>query len=99
MTPATTVAQAIKLAPRGFTLAMTATLALLLATSAGAQPTSCPTTIDETAFASADELRALNTKIASFGLRNPGSVEHNRMLDWLERELRAIPGVEERSEP
>lgn len=68
------------------------------ATTASAQPTSCPTTIDETAFASADELRELNAKIASFGLRNPGSVEHNRMLDWLENELRAIPGMRLRSD-
>ncbi|HEY8517417.1 MAG TPA: hypothetical protein VIS07_18045 [Candidatus Binatia bacterium] len=81
-------------------LAAAALVAPLVAlpTSAGAQPTSCPTTIEEARFASAEELRALNAKIASFGLRNPGSAEHDRMLEWLVRELRAIPGMKVRSD-
>src|SRR5690606_17059764 len=90
-------------APRGAAVALLAAAALVaplvaLPTSAGAQPTSCPTTIEEARFASAEELRALNAKIASFGLRNPGSAEHDRMLEWLVRELRAIPGMKVRSD-
>ena len=95
MTPKTTIP---KRAKRVSVLA-TAVLALfLLSLSAGAGAQPCPTTIDETEFASADELRALNAKIASFGLRNPGSTEHDRMLDWLESELRSIPGMKLRSD-
>lgn len=98
MTPVTIDSQTPKPGRRWAALATAAAFALLLATPARAQPTSCPDTIDETVFASAAELRALNAKIASFGLRNPGSIEHNRMLDWLEREFRAIPGMRLRSD-
>lgn len=104
MTPVTTSSQTPMPGPRRAaltrmtTLATLATCALLLAAPARAQPTSCPDTIDETAFASAQELRELTAKIASFGLRNPGGLEHNRMLDWLEHEFRAIPGVQVRSD-
>ena len=99
MTPVMTSSQTLKPGSRRAALATTAALALLLAATANAQPASCPDTIDEASFASAEELRALNAKIASFGLRNPGSIEHNRMLDWLEREFRAIPGMKLRSDP
>mgnify|MGYP000549847590 CR=1 FL=1 len=98
MTAMTTLPRAPQLGQCGAVFAMAAALALLLSASASAQPTSCPTTIDETSFASAAELRALNAKIASFGLRNPGSSEHNLMLNWLEREFRAIPGMKVRSD-
>lgn len=98
MTRVTTLSQTSKPEHGWAALAMAAAMAVLLAAPAGAQPTSCPDTIDEAAFASAEELRALNAKIASFGLRNPGSIEHNRMLDWLEREFRAIPGMKLRSD-
>jgi hypothetical protein len=99
MTPTTTIRKTAKPGGRAALRATTAALALLVAATASAQPTSCPSTIDETTFASADELRALTSKIASFGLRNPGSTEHNRMLDWLEREFRAIPGMQLRIDP
>lgn len=98
MTPTTTSSWAAKRAAYLAVIATAAAFATFVPGSASAQPTTCPTTIDETAFASADELRALNTKIASFGLRNPGGVEHSRMLDWLEREFRAIPGMQVRSD-
>lgn len=55
---------------------------------------SCPTTIDESAFASSQELRDLTAKIAGFGLRNPGSSEHDQMIDWVQQELSAIPGMQ-----
>jgi hypothetical protein len=56
------------------------------------------TTVDEGTFATAGELRRLTGKLAGFGLRSPGSRAHNRALAWLERELRAIPGMEVRSD-
>src|SRR4051812_25929025 len=59
----------------------------------------CSTTVDAAKFASARELRALTTKLAAFGLRSPGSTQHQRELAWLERELRAIPGVQVHSDP
>jgi len=98
MTPTTTISRSSRLGACIAVLATSAAVALSLPASASAQPTVCPTTIDETAFASAAELRALNARIASFGLRNPGSSEHNQMLDWLEREFRAIPGMRLRSD-
>ena len=98
MTPMTTLPLTPKLGERLAVLATAAALVLVLSASASALTVSCPDTIDETAFASAAELRELNAKIASFGLRNPGSIEHNRMLDWLEREFRAIPGMKLRSD-
>ena len=98
MTPMTTIPLAPKLGQRLAVLATAAALVSVFSTSASALTVSCPETIDETAFASAAELRELNAKIASFGLRNPGSIEHNRMLDWLEREFRAIPGMKLRSD-
>lgn len=58
----------------------------------------CSDTVDARAFASAGELRALTAKLVSFGLRSPGSTEHRRELAWLERELRAIPGMKVRSD-
>jgi hypothetical protein len=98
MTPPINSPRTAKRGGHAAVLAMSAALGLLVSTSASAQPTSCPSTIDETTFASADQLRALTAKIAGFGLRNPGGAEHNRMLDWLEREFRAIPGMQVRSD-
>jgi hypothetical protein len=62
-----------------------------------AAPRACSTTIEARSFAGPRELRRLTAKIAGFGLRNPGSPEHDRMLTWLERELRAVPGMRVRS--
>ncbi len=69
-----------------------------LTTAAGAA-TGCSATVDDGAFASAAELRALSAELAGFGLRSPGSTQHRRELAWLERELRAIPGMKVRSDP
>jgi hypothetical protein len=59
----------------------------------------CPATVDASAFASTKELRALTAELAAFGLRSPASTQHRRELAWLERELRAIPGMKVRSDP
>ena len=45
------------------------------------------------------ELRTKTAKLAGFGLRSPGSTQHQKELAWLERELRAIPGMKVRSDP
>ena len=67
-------------------------------TAPEAMAATCSSTVDAKAFASARELRALTAKLAGFGLRSPGSTEHQRELAWLERELRAIPGMKVRSD-
>lgn len=71
---------------------------LTLTTSAAEAAAGCSTTVDAGAFASAGELRALTAKLAGFGLRSPASTQHRRELAWLERELRAIPGMKVRSD-
>lgn len=54
----------------------------------------CPESIDPASFATADDLRELNAKIAGFGLRSTASAEHESMIDWVEDSMRALPGVE-----
>jgi hypothetical protein len=68
------------------------------ASPAGSAAASCPTTVRAKSFASARQLRALNAKIASFGLRSPGSRSHRLELAWLARELRRMPGMKLRSD-
>lgn len=53
----------------------------------------CPESIDPASFATADDLRDLNAKIAGFGLRSTASAEHESMIDWVEDSMRALPGV------
>lgn len=53
----------------------------------------CPAAVEAGRFAPAPELRRLLGAFNRFGLRSPGSVEHERSLDWLARELRAVPGM------
>jgi hypothetical protein len=65
-----------------------------LTTAARAAPTTgCATTIDDGAFATETELRQLNRTIAGFGLRTTASPAHRRMIDWLERKVRRLPGI------
>jgi hypothetical protein len=68
------------------------------ASPVGSPAASCPTTVKAKSFASAAQLRRLNAKIASFGLRSPGSRSHTRELAWLAREFRQIPGMTVRSD-
>ena len=82
--------------------ALTAAAVIAVATSdspaSSAPRPTCGPTVNAAAFASAKELRRLDAKLAGFGLRSPGSAAHNRELAWLERELRAIPGMRVRSD-
>jgi hypothetical protein len=78
-------------------VAITAWGATGAAATSVAQPT-CTQTINAKAFASAAELRQLNATLAGFGLRSPGSASHNKVLAWLDREFRQIPGMKVRSD-
>jgi hypothetical protein len=59
----------------------------------------CPATVDATRFSTTKQLRALTTKLAGFGLRSPGSAQHQRELAWLEQQLRAVPGMQVHADP
>jgi hypothetical protein len=61
--------------------------------------TDCSATVDATAFTTTREFRALTATLAAFGLRSPGSTQHQKELAWLEHQLRAIPGMKVRSDP
>jgi hypothetical protein len=54
----------------------------------------CPTEVDESDFASAEELHDLLAEFNAFGLRSPGSEAHEASLDWLAEELADVPGME-----
>jgi len=60
----------------------------------------CPTGIATKDFASAARLKRLNTTMERFGVpRATGSTAHRRFVDWLDAELRKIPGVKVTSIP
>lgn len=63
---------------------------LALAGAPAARGAECPVTVADAAFASAEELRALVTKEMSFGQRNLASRSHNKLLRWIEDEVRGI---------
>ena len=69
---------------------------------AGARPaaaaTECASVVDEQVFASEADLRRWNATIARFGLRTTASPAHRRMVDWLDRQVRRLPGVTTTSE-
>lgn len=80
-----------------------AVLSVPISSSALGQATSlpgtgCPARVNSVDFSSADRIHALARRIADFGLRLPGSTEHNRMLDWLGGELRTVPGLQVRNQ-
>jgi len=70
-------------------LALTMILCLASATAARAQ---CPATIDDAAFASEAELRALTAEMAGFGFRSTASRSNERFIKWIKRELKQIGG-------
>lgn len=49
--------------------------------------------IDETRFAGAAQLAQWCDRLGGFGLRSSGSAAHDAAIDWIEAELRAIPGL------
>lgn len=63
-------------------------------TTAPAVEAPCEPVIDESVFASADELRDLVAELNRHGLRSPGSEAHEATMDWLEEELAKVPGME-----
>ncbi|KZM22144.1 uncharacterized protein EKO05_0003834 [Ascochyta rabiei] len=54
--------------------------------------------IDETAFPDEAEIRRILERIGIAGPRTTGSEAHNDLIDWLEQELRKLPGLELRSD-
>lgn len=73
-------------------LAMILLVGMVTSARATAAP-QCPDVVDPRAFTSATAMRDLNAKIAGFGLRSTGSPAHQRMLDWLDRRVRQMPGM------
>lgn len=67
--------------------------------ASSAQQRSCPTTVDQRAFASAAQLRRLVRQENSFGERFLASSAHNRTIRWIEDEVRAIDDFNVRSDP
>ncbi len=60
-------------------------------TTAASASVTCPTTVDADQFTSAEELRDLLATFNGFGLRSPGSDQHEASLDWLAGELAKVP--------
>ena len=54
----------------------------------------CPTETEAAEFASAEEMRDLLAEFNGFGLRSPGSDQHEASLDWLADQLAEVPGME-----
>lgn len=63
-------------------------------TTASVVATSCPTEVAEAEFMAADEMRDLLAEFNEFGLRSPGSEQHEASLDWLGEKLAEVPGME-----
>lgn len=74
-------------------IALLTALATLCAGTAAQAAASCPDRVSPSDFASAATLRKLNAQEWSYGPRPTGSPAQRKMVDWLERELRTIPGL------
>jgi hypothetical protein len=70
-------------------------LALLVPSSAAAR--ACPSGVDPARFAGAATLRKLNAVQWRFGVRPTATANHRRFIDWLERQMKALPEVRMRS--
>ncbi|THX36907.1 hypothetical protein D6D10_06289 [Aureobasidium pullulans] len=53
--------------------------------------------IDGTAFADEAEMTGILSRLGNSGPRTTGSQIHNELIDWLEQELRSIPGISVKS--
>ena len=60
---------------------------------------SCPSVVNARSFASAKQLRKLVRHENRFGERFLASSAHNRTIDWIKDEVRAIKGFKVRSDP
>ncbi|KAH7068988.1 hypothetical protein BKA63DRAFT_494430 [Paraphoma chrysanthemicola] len=54
--------------------------------------------INEAAFPDEDEFQRILHRIGAAGPRTTGNQAHNELIDWLERELREIPGLSIRTD-
>lgn len=63
------------------------------ATSQATNLAACPSEVDAQQFATAEDLRSLATELNAFGLRSPGSDQHEASLDWLADQLQSVPGM------
>ncbi|OAA76212.1 hypothetical protein LEL_05896 [Akanthomyces lecanii RCEF 1005] len=68
-------------------------LGTLLLSAVPALGTSASRRIDEKGFASAKELLAINQHIGGAGLRGTASARQNALIDWLDGQLRQVPGL------
>ena len=71
---------------------------LYLASATAAVAGGCPTTVDESVFASEAELRKLTAEMAGFGLRSTASRSNEQFIDRLKRHMRRIDGMKIRTE-
>ncbi len=79
--------------PRSIAALVLSLIALGAALAPGsASAAACPTATGAQ-FADLDQLRTWNEKLFQFGERPTGSPEHKRYVDWLDRQLRDVPGV------
>jgi hypothetical protein len=68
--------------------------AAILALAPAAMAARCPTVADQADLAGVAKLRGWNRALDNFGVRPTGGPNHVRYVNWLERRLGEIPGVE-----
>lgn len=72
-----------------------ATRSSTTAASTASEPAGpCPTEVDADEFADAADLHDLLAELTGFGLRSPGSDQHEASIDWLAEQLADVPGME-----
>ncbi|HEY8584881.1 MAG TPA: hypothetical protein VIL49_18110 [Capillimicrobium sp.] len=82
----------------GLRPALAAVLAFV-AVPAAAHAAACPQRLDPADLASVGELRRLNAVEARLGARPTGSAAQARFVRWIERQARAVSGMEVRAVP
>src|SRR3954447_11845510 len=79
---------------------VTLVLACLLALAAPASArAACPVAPDPGALPDAPGLRAMNAFLGPLGARPTGSPEQAAYVDWIRRQVKAIPGVQLTEQP
>jgi hypothetical protein len=79
--------------PRRFAALAVCSIALVAAIGPGfASAASCPTTTGAK-FAGLPQLKTWNAKLAGFGARPTGSPNQKHYINWLDGQLRDVPGV------
>lgn len=59
----------------------------------------CPASLDLDKLADASRLLELNARMHDFGPRPTATPNHQRFVDWIEKEMRSLPGTSVRSIP